>query len=64
MDAQQILPAENRPCKKTLMLDENTIEWGEKLADLDHRGCLSNVVKYLVEQEWRRRLAAKQGVAA
>lgn len=46
------------------MLDENTIEWGERLADLDHRGCLSNVVKYLVEQEWKRRLTTKQGEAA
>ena len=64
MDDQQTAPTENRPCKKTLMLDENTIEWGEKLADLDHRGCLSNVVKYLVEQEWKRRQAPKQGEAA
>lgn len=50
-------PKTNEPVKKTLMLDTNTIKWGEKLAELDHRGCLSNVVKYLVEREWRRRQA-------
>jgi hypothetical protein len=46
----------NEPVKKTLMLDKNTVEWGEQLAELDHRGCLSNVVKWLIDREFKSRL--------
>jgi hypothetical protein len=57
MDAQNGSESKNEPRKKTLMLDDNTIQWGETLAVLDHRGCLSNVIKYLVEREWKKRQA-------
>ena len=54
MDAQQTQPV-NKPLKKTLMLDSQTVEWGEAMAIEDHRGCLSNQIKFLVAQEVARR---------
>lgn len=41
--------------KKTLVLSEEAIRWGEEMAREDHRGYLSNVVSHLLEQEHRRR---------
>lgn len=67
MDAQTTeTQAEPNPQKKTLMLDEATVEWGEKLAKMDHRGCLSNVVKFLIAREWKARMApnAEKGEVA
>lgn len=55
MDARTGTDGGKTPCKKTLTLDVDTVAWGEALAAMDHRGCLSNQIRYLVEQEWKRR---------